>query len=224
MKPTDPYRSRTAPLTSKRCILYIYSTNIGTENFKHVVYSPFFFSLQNAVCFIILTCLVPVLFTFYILDVLKLKKNNNSVAKRLSTQVFVYSTLYSCQISLKLELSRQIFEKYSCIKFHENQSGVNRIVTCRRTDGQRQTARHDVTNGRFSQFYEHAKSFYILLIENKQRFLPYTAFSDCFIKRDGECSLRGADWVFHYGRLHFDLKRLITIYLFFHPRLMLIAL
>jgi len=32
------------------------------------------FSLQNAVCFIMLTCLVPVLFTFYIQDVVKLKK------------------------------------------------------------------------------------------------------------------------------------------------------
>ena len=46
-------------------ILYIYSTNIGTEYFKHGIYSSSF-SLQNAVCFIILTCLVPVLFTFYI--------------------------------------------------------------------------------------------------------------------------------------------------------------
>jgi len=43
-------------------ILYIYSTNIGTEYFKHGIYSPFF-PLQNAVCFIILTYLVPVLFT-----------------------------------------------------------------------------------------------------------------------------------------------------------------
>ena len=73
LKPNDRYRGRTAPLTSKRCILYIYSTNIGTEYFKHCVYSPFF-SLQNAVCFIILTYLVPVLFTFYIQGVLKLKK------------------------------------------------------------------------------------------------------------------------------------------------------
>ena len=50
----DPYMGRTAPLNSKRCILYIYSTNIGTEYFKHALYSPFF-SLQNAVCFIMLT-------------------------------------------------------------------------------------------------------------------------------------------------------------------------
>jgi len=69
----DPYSGRTARLTSKRCILHIYSTNIGTEYFKHRIYSPLF-SLQNAVCFIILTYLVPVLFTFHIQGVLKFKK------------------------------------------------------------------------------------------------------------------------------------------------------
>jgi len=63
--PNDPYMGCTATLTSKRCILCIYSTNIGTDYFKHALYSPFF-SLQNAVCFIMLTCLVPVLFTFCI--------------------------------------------------------------------------------------------------------------------------------------------------------------
>ena len=73
LTPNDHYSGRTAQLTSKRCISYIYSTNTGTEYFKHGIYSPFF-SLQNAVCFIILIYLVPVLFTFYIQGVLKLKK------------------------------------------------------------------------------------------------------------------------------------------------------
>ena len=35
LMPNDPYSGRTALLTSKRCILYIYSTNTGTEYFKH---------------------------------------------------------------------------------------------------------------------------------------------------------------------------------------------
>ena len=43
LTPNDHYSGRTAPLTSKRFILYTYSTYIGIEYFKHGIYSPFFF-------------------------------------------------------------------------------------------------------------------------------------------------------------------------------------
>ena len=66
LTPNDPYMGRTPPLTSKRCILYIYSTNIGTEYFKHALYSPFF-SLQNAVFFhnsnLFGSCIIHILYT-----------------------------------------------------------------------------------------------------------------------------------------------------------------
>ena len=64
LAPKDVYIRRTAQLTSRRCILNIYSTNILTEYFKHAAHSPFFFSLQDAVYFIMLPFLVPVIFTF----------------------------------------------------------------------------------------------------------------------------------------------------------------
>ena len=59
------YRTAT-PLPSKHPILYIFSTNIRTEFFKHAAHSPFF-SLQNAVYFIMLpffgSCIIHILHT-----------------------------------------------------------------------------------------------------------------------------------------------------------------
>ena len=43
LKPNDPYMGRTAPLTSRRCILYIYSTNIRTE-YLNILHTFRFFS------------------------------------------------------------------------------------------------------------------------------------------------------------------------------------
>ena len=62
----------TSPTGGGRSVGIVRSRTKATE-FSLVIYSPFF-SLQNAVRFIILTYLVPVLFTFCIQGVLKLKK------------------------------------------------------------------------------------------------------------------------------------------------------
>ena len=66
LTPNDPYMGRTAPLTSKRCILYIYSINTRTEYFKHALYSQFFFSskcslFHNANLFG--SCIIHILYT-----------------------------------------------------------------------------------------------------------------------------------------------------------------
>jgi hypothetical protein len=57
------HRTGTA-LPSKHPILYIFSTNIRTEFFKHAAHSQLFLPLQNAVYFTMLPFFVPVLFTF----------------------------------------------------------------------------------------------------------------------------------------------------------------
>jgi hypothetical protein len=44
-------------------------------------------------------------------------------------------TRNACQIVMKLEFSRQIFEKYSNIEFHEYPSSGSRVVSHGRTDG-----------------------------------------------------------------------------------------
>jgi len=73
LTPNVNYSGRTAPQSSKVAFYIFIQTNISTEYFKRGIYSPFF-SLQNAFCFIILTYLVSVLFTFNLQAVLKLKK------------------------------------------------------------------------------------------------------------------------------------------------------
>jgi len=51
---------------------------------------------------------------------------------------------------MNLEFSGHIFEGYSNIKFHENQSIGNRVVPCGQADGQ--ANRHDEANSHFSRF------------------------------------------------------------------------
>jgi hypothetical protein len=64
--------------------------------------------------------------------------------------VFMQNTRYPCQILIKLDIARYIFEKYPNIKFHDNQASGSRVVPCGRT------GRHDEANRRYTQFCEHA--------------------------------------------------------------------
>jgi hypothetical protein len=63
---------------------------------------------------------------------------------------FMWCTRYSCQFLMKVEFSRQIFEKYSNTKFHENLFKRIRVLPCGRIE------RHEEANSFFSQFCERA--------------------------------------------------------------------
>ena len=62
--------------------------DLSFDRLLMMIYSPFF-PLQNAVCFIIIMYLVPVLFTFYIQGVLKLKKNSGAKSLRVKRTMAV---------------------------------------------------------------------------------------------------------------------------------------
>jgi len=79
MTPNEPFSGRTATLTSKRCILYIYSTNTGTGYFKHGIYSPCF----SSKCSLFHNSNVFVSCNFHVLYTGCAKIKNNSVTKRL---------------------------------------------------------------------------------------------------------------------------------------------
>ena len=92
--------------------------------------------------------------------------------------VFMYSTLYSCPILMKLEFFQQTFEKSPDTKFNENPSSWTRVVPCRWKDGQ--TDRHDKANSHFSQFCKHAQK--CMLKISTQAF--FTVKSKCSSHRD----------------------------------------
>ena len=107
LTPNDDYSGRTTPLTSKCCILYIYSTNRGTEYFKHAIYSPFFFSSKCSLFHksnVFNSCIIHILYT----GCAKIKKNNSG-AKRL---IFNPKLTYGCQSCRSRGIKISIFIQY----------------------------------------------------------------------------------------------------------------
>jgi hypothetical protein len=105
---------RYPPKTPFYIYIYIYFKQIYVLYFfKHATHSPFFFSLQNAVYFIMLPFLVPVLFAFYIQSVLKF--NVKFLCQKVKEQrVIIVKTHYKHGGSYAetVRKVRGIFEEY----------------------------------------------------------------------------------------------------------------
>jgi len=63
-------------------------------------------------------------------------KKHSATQYHRRTHVFMYTVRYYWHILIKLEFSRQIFEKYSNVKYHENTSSGSRVVLCGRVNRQ----------------------------------------------------------------------------------------
>jgi hypothetical protein len=75
------------------------------------------------------------------------------ILRRIRQDIIIEVHRASCKVKIlmKLEFSRQIFEKSSDIDFHENPSSGSRTVPRERTDG------HDEASSRFRKFCERAQ-------------------------------------------------------------------
>jgi len=76
---------------------------------------------------------------------------NSTRYYRKCTYVFMYSTRYSCQVLIKLEFSRHIFERI--LKYQFSWKSVQWEWSCSMRDLQTED-RHDEAKSRFSQFCE----------------------------------------------------------------------
>jgi hypothetical protein len=71
--------------------------------------------------------------TIFVYNISHFKKNLARYCHKCEN-VLIKSTCYSCRILMKLEFSRQIFEKSLNIKFHQNPFSGSRVVPCEQTE------------------------------------------------------------------------------------------
>ena len=108
LTPNDLYTSRTTLLTSKRCILYIYSTNVGTEYFKHALYSPFFFSSKCSLFHnvnLFGSCIIHILYT----GCAEISKNNSGAKGLIFCKSVVQQHLWGLSLHPILSHANSIY-------------------------------------------------------------------------------------------------------------------
>jgi hypothetical protein len=95
-----------------------------------------------------------------------------------SLVVSMYSTRYSCPILMKLEFSRQFFEKYANIKFLENPSSGSRVAPYGQKIGRTDLLKLIVA---FRNFVNAPKNCVLYGCAKKQRLFSCTSSTNCFL-------------------------------------------
>jgi hypothetical protein len=115
LKPNDLCKCLTVPLNSKSCILYIYSTNRGTEYLKQGIYSPFFSSSKCSLFHnsnVFGSCIIHILYT----ECAKIKKNNSDAKRLMVGEVeaggFRNKQFFLCFILLLLHIHESMYFIY----------------------------------------------------------------------------------------------------------------
>ena len=131
-------------MQSARVILYCHLWLLRLYHiFQHYLLNSKTFSL-NIKCVLWLSNTI-----FFFRNTAPIKKNP-VIYYHKCVKVFLSSTRHSCQILMKLEFSRQIFEQSSNAKFHENPSSGNRVVPSGQTDGRTDMTMHIVAFRNFA--------------------------------------------------------------------------
>jgi hypothetical protein len=146
-----PCLGKTISITYPKCV-FIALVIQHPKRVRHIVFPC---DLSGSTIFVLRYLRKGTIWTwrlFWFFQELKLSHSKKKLARcyHKCTYVFMQSIRYFCQVLMKLEFSRRIFEKSWNIKFHENPSSRSRVVSWGGTEG------HDEANSRFSLFSERA--------------------------------------------------------------------
>ena len=114
--------------TCKAHAPYSYLWPLGLYIFQHYLINGTIFGkkfLEHEMCGLIFSAT-------FLWNISHSKKNSTRYYK--CTHFSIYSTLYFCQILVKLDFSRQTFEKHSNFRFHENPCSGSRAFPYGRRD------------------------------------------------------------------------------------------